>query len=411
MHRPSPSRASWRHVMAAVGAPTAVISLLLLGVSLVPSSASGSASPAVERVAGRLLVAHGDNFAGHMMNMSAQVSTGTSVVPLQLQPDQHDDVMDLAGQNVVADGTASGNALVLQSVAAAGAPVAQASIRRIAVVLLRTKGTTTDEFPVATAQSTFFGAGDSVASWFDEASSGAVSVTGHVYGWYTSSITSPTCSDTGTVLDNWLKEGAAKAAAGGYNAANFDNLVIYTPDIPACAFAGVAWVGSNGVLFNGYMHVGGAAHELGHNLGLWHAGSLDCNGVTLGPSCSRTDYGDPFDVMGDAYQFRTYNGPHKYALGWLPAAEVKTIPIGTTTVALTSSEEPVPSSTELVVVPLANGKKYEIERRSSHGSYDQGLSGVWVRIVEPDGGFVNSDDTTLLDMSPGTPSVDDGNLG
>ena len=123
VNRPRSARASWRHMVAAVGAPTAAVSLLLLGVSLVPSSASGTAStpaPAVKRVAGRLLVAHGDNFAGHMMNMSAQVSTGTTVVPLQIQPDQHDDVMDLAGQNVVAEGTAAGNGLVLQSVAPAG---------------------------------------------------------------------------------------------------------------------------------------------------------------------------------------------------------------------------------------------------------------------------------------------------
>ena len=62
----------------------------------------------------------------------------------------------------------------------------------------------------------------------------------------------------------------------------------------------------------------------------------------------------------------------------------------------------MPGSTELIVVPLTNGTKYEIERRSSHGNYDQGLSGVWVRVVEPDGGFVSSDDTTLLDMHPGT---------
>ena len=48
------------------------------------------------------------------------------------------------------------------------------------------------------------------------------------------------------------------------------------------------------------------AHELGHNLGLAHAGGLSCtNAATpapMGDSCSADagcEYADPFDAMGE----------------------------------------------------------------------------------------------------------------
>ena len=66
----------------------------------------------------------------------------------------------------------------------------------------------------------------------------------------------------------------------------------------ACPWAGLAEVGGSRVWVNGDFDVRVVTHELGHNLGLAHAGSLACNGVTLGPSCFGSEYGDPFDVMG-----------------------------------------------------------------------------------------------------------------
>ncbi len=278
---------------------------------------------------------------------------------------------------------------------------------RIAVVLLHTQGSAAEPITTQLAQSTFFAATNSVADWFSESSSGAVSVTGQVFGWYDSNYATSSCSNGTAVLTNFLAEAGTRAQVDGYQAADFDHLVAYTPTFSgsSCGFSGMGWVGGNGVLLNGAMSITVAAHELGHNLGLWHAGIPGC-----GSSNVSVCYADPFDVMGNR-GMRTFNGPHKYALGWLPVDQVRTVSSGTQIISLTASEFPVAGSTELIFAPGPNGKRYAVERRASHGRYDDGLSGVWVRLVgESTTDPYDSDDTQLLDMTPSTSSLTDGNL-
>ena len=39
---------------------------------------------------------------------------------------------------------------------------------------------------------------------------------------------------------------------------------------------------------------------MGHNFGLYHAGSVDCGANVIAPSgCTVTEYGDPFVIMGN----------------------------------------------------------------------------------------------------------------
>src|SRR5262249_62060378 len=82
------------------------------------------------------------------------------------------------------------------------------------------------------------------------------------------------------------------------------------------------------------------AHELGHNLGLYHSHRLVCDGVPVGPNCTSAEYGDPFDVMGYA-DLLHFNAVQKELLGWLnyggspptttvTASGVDTIPAGAT---------------------------------------------------------------------------------
>ena len=66
-------------------------------------------------------------------------------------------------------------------------------------------------------------------------SGGQVSVTGKVYGYYAG----VRSCDLATQL---ARGRAAAARASGYVAADYDNLVVYTPD-QGCGFAGIAWVG------------------------------------------------------------------------------------------------------------------------------------------------------------------------
>ena len=126
-------------------------------------------------------------------------------------------------------------------------------------------------------------------------------------------------------------------------------------------------------------------HELGHNLGLWHAGRVPRAASAPCSASCLIDYGDPTDVMGDPTRNRGYSAEHKYTLGWIPASEVRTVTSGTQTIALTASEDPlVAGSIELIHVRAADGTLYAIDRRASVG-YDAGLSGVWIRRGRVDG--------------------------
>jgi hypothetical protein len=253
---------------------------------------------------------------------------------------------------------------------------------RIAVVLMRLPGSTVQPISIAAVKSSTFGPSNSVASWFSETSGEQVAVTGSVFGWY-SGVKS--CD-----LAKQLAAAAAAAKKGGYVASHFDHLVVYTPP-QACDFGGIGWVGQNGVFLNGDVAPGLMEHELGHNLGLWHAGQYDCSNAKLAAACL-TVYGDDTDVMGNPYANHGYNAVHKFALGWIPAAEVRNVTAGTQTIALTASETPVVAGAiELIQVRTADGARYAVDRRASVG-YDTGISGVWVRKLAS----VNSDDTELV---------------
>ena len=58
------------------------------------------------------------------------------------------------------------------------------------------------------------------------------------------------------------------------------------------------------------------AHELGHNVGMHHAGTPDFAG----------EYRDKSDFMGSSFnQLRQINGPHKSQMGWIPSEQQLTV--------------------------------------------------------------------------------------
>ncbi len=225
---------------------------------------------------------------------------------------------------------------------------------RIAVVLLRLPGSTAEPVSKASVQAATFGAKNSVADWFAQMSGGQVAVTGTVYGYFDGVKSCDLAVQTAVA--------AAAAAGAGYVASDYDHLVVYAPS-QVCGFKGMGWVGANGVFLNGTIDRGIMEHELGHNLGLLHAGLYTCGVAAPAASCL-VDYGDPTDVMGGTAANRGYNAEHKYELGWLPASEVKTVTAGTQTIALTASENPlVAGTTELIHVRAADGTLFAIDRR------------------------------------------------
>ena len=63
------------------------------------------------------------------------------------------------------------------------------------------------------------------------------------------------------------------------------------------------------------------SHELGHNLGVYHANSWECKkkkpAVLYGDECQHTEYGNIYDIMGNSYGALHFNAYFKDKFGWL----------------------------------------------------------------------------------------------
>jgi hypothetical protein len=93
--------------------------------------------------------------------------------------------------------------------------------------------------------------------------------------------------------------------------AGADRVVVVTPTVAACRFAGEA--NPTDVLLNGQLSMALAAHELGHTLGLGHASRWDCSGG----SCTVDEYGNELSLMGGGSG--DLNAFEKGKLEWLTA--------------------------------------------------------------------------------------------
>jgi hypothetical protein len=131
-------------------------------------------------------------------------------------------------------------------------------------------------------------------------------LTGDVAGWYTIGLNNTTCDnrDIATYSN-------AAAAAAGVNLSAYTRWVYVFPPTIACQWTGLATVGDNPskAWINGKIEAGVFTHEIGHNLGLYHAHTLLPDGSTL-------EYGDSLDVMGSSKSAH-YGAFQKERLGWL----------------------------------------------------------------------------------------------
>jgi hypothetical protein len=167
-------------------------------------------------------------------------------------------------------------------------------------------------YTVAQARTTLFGATGSVAAFYAETSFGGTTLTGDVAGWYTLAMNKPTTCD----VYSFVTKAQAAAAAGGYAVGGYQFVIYVFPKIAACGWAGLGSVGGSGAWINQALSPYVAGHELGHNYGLSHAHSLDCGATAFGATCQRSEYGDPFDIMGGS--LRHFNAASRRRWGGSP---------------------------------------------------------------------------------------------
>ncbi|GLQ29763.1 Ig-like domain-containing protein [Litoribrevibacter albus] len=144
---------------------------------------------------------------------------------------------------------------------------------------------------------------------------------GDVTGWHTIAMSSSSC-------DTYQIQALGKQAAAdsGVDISAYDRFVFIMPQNSACGFSGLGDIGTypSNSWINGSIDYKLIAHEMGHNFGLTHAGSLNCGELALGADCAVSLKTHMLDIMGnlDAGHF---NAHAKERLGWLHNGNMTTV--------------------------------------------------------------------------------------
>lgn len=168
--------------------------------------------------------------------------------------------------------------------------------------------------------------GQGVQDWFMDSSFGKLSfittvtpliVLPRSEAWYKS-------QDSGSAYEV-LSDARVASKTAGFDPSNFHfDTVIYTGS-PG-SFGGQAYVGGKGCWLKSGTGVGVAAHEYGHNFGLWHANFWNTSETSVIGGGSHVEYGDSFDTMGSASAGDLqFNACHKNMLGWIPSTLVHSV--------------------------------------------------------------------------------------
>jgi chitodextrinase len=374
---------------------------------LVPATGAQAHAGHEAEIEGTLRVRHDDDFAHGRAGFAYTLVTPDGPVQLDLAGERWS---ALAGKKLKIHGHLDAGVLtgadggVTQ--VSSGAVTSVSGAKRVAVVLFNFSNDTSQPWTASTVRGLVFDGTGSVNAYYQDASYGAVSLTGDVFGWYTIAAT-----DAGCAYDSWASDARARAQAAGVDLSGYGYVVYAFPSASSCGWAGLAYLPGTSSWINGAMQLRVVAHELGHNFGVHHASSLSCTSagvrVALSASCTADEYGDPFTVMGSSSS-RLHVNWHRAQLGWL--TDVQTVTASGT---YTLAPDELPGAPRLLRVARGDGTWFQLEFRQPAGLFDAfsaldpAVNGVSIRLAPDTSQLVQS---KLLDATPETTTFTDAPL-
>jgi len=361
-------------------------------------TATALASAAAETRTGTVQILTADDFAsGTAEHVVTLVSARGETTVLRVAPDASAGLE--TGARVAVQGTPDGDVFAVERVEVlAAAPAEVPSVSgdtKVIAILLKFLDTATEPYTVAQVQDKMFGA-SGTSAYYAEASYGAHTLSGVVTPWLTATVNTPTTCDYSTVAS----QAVARAQAAGYNLGSYQKQVYIFPHLP-CGWSGLG--GGSQAWINQAASVLVIGHELGHCFGLGHSSSLDCGAVVLGGSCTVSEYGDRFSIMGNSAA-RHFPAHYKSLLGYLPPGTFPVHSSGSAIYTIQPIESPG-ASIYAVQIPLPESSyTYWLEYRQPIG-FDAGLTGnpVSGALMHIGPGYpAYSCYSCLLDMTPVT---------
>ncbi len=227
--------------------------------------------------------------------------------------------------------------------------------QRTLVFLVNFQDDPTELIDGGQVKNSLFNNQNSVNNFYKENSYNKIDFSVDVAGYFTIPYKNFDCNSK---YDEWAYSAEAIAFSKGIDISKYNRHVFVFAGRD-CDFSGLGSVGGNPskAWITGTSDESVFAHELGHNLGLSHANSLDCDGESVKESiwdCHSEEYGDPTDVMGGYYY--SFNAPHKDEVGWLDSSQITTVN-NNSTVTLTPLEQNTPGL-KAVKIPIPNSDEY-----------------------------------------------------
>jgi hypothetical protein len=378
----------------------AALCALALPLTCVPVAFAvlGIASP----VEGTLRTWHGDTFTTAVDVGAGVDTTIAGLVPIA---DADASVLALAGRRVRGTGVDAGGGLTVSGpVEPVGdaMPLAALGTKTVAVLLFNFSNNASQPWTTSTVRGVVFDNANSVDEYYRDASYGQLALTGDVFGWYTIDATNAGCAYT-----TWASQARAKAAAAGVQLSDYQYTVYAFPQASSCGWAGLAYLPGTGSWINGAMTLRVVGHELGHNFGVHHASTLACTAGTFSGTCTQSEYGDPFTVMGSA-QTRHHVNWHRAQMSWFADTQTATT---TGSYLLTAAE--LTGTPRMLRVARGDGTYLNLEFRQPWGIFDNFgagdpvVNGVSIRIAPATTSIVQS---KLVDANPATSSFSDAAL-